>query len=1204
VAVLVALALFLIHGQGIKQGIDLKGGYVIVFRVLVEEDQEDVAGTVDDVIGVLKNRVDPQGLYSLEWKRLGLNRIEVRMPLGTEASRQARERYRDAMRELERSNIEPSEIRQVVSARGEARREAIARISRSERSAEALREVAEAYDAVSAAEARVTELRREGATAEQINAALSSLREARLVYNNRLEGIDALNVSTRKLGRTLDYYVTDQQEDSLALDVVEERRRQYRQGLEELRERHPGRAEEISEVAAAYRAWVDRRTGLDDPADLKRMVAKAGVLEFRIAPTLPRSPRSPSLTTEQYTRYREELEQDGPLPSRTRNDEYQWFPLRQKMEKISSDLITGEFAGRRYILLAGNKPGMTMTRGGDREWKLAKAVKDRDRLGRPAIGFEFDATGAGIFGDLTGENKGSIMAILLDDEVYSAPTIQAQIFERGIITGSFTPQEQQDLVRTLNAGMLQGRVDPDPVSEKAVAPSLGRDNREAGRNAAILGLIGVAVFMIIYYLYAGAIADLALVLNLVLVLGAVALTSAPLTLPGIAGLILTIGMAVDANVLIFERLREEQAKTQSMKMAIRNAYRNASSAILDGNVTTLLTCLILGWVGTTEVRGFAITLAMGVIFSLFTALVVTRWVFELLADVGVIKSRIPMVAFIGTPKIDWMAKRKFFWVLSVVLVGLGVAAFVSQGSNILGLEFSSGTMASFKLVPGATDDDRAELQERIRRTAEDMAGRAEAGDAQQAQAGAATRPGEGDTRAERLLRLAETARVGTLLQADKGEAALAAYGVEPDGVIPLQLWLDGGADRKVFQRIDADNNGALSADELEEGLNEWEYEVTTSVADVDLLRSVLREALGSALAERSSVTIRGDDIQRSGLVPGLGIRLQPEDGGKIYLSSQLVDQEISSELRERLIDYVGGVMFVIRDADPPLTEQDLLERLQTIRAQPDFEQLQYNRSAVVGLESVEGRRRFRSFAVVAHNPNVDYSARPDQWQAFADSELRLLKEALEREPSLASVTEYDPAIAEQIRSKAVWAVVLSWAAIIAYLWLRFGSFQWGLAAVVCLIHDVVIGLGLVALSAYVYDNVIGRALLLEPFKIDMAMVAAFLTIIGYSVNDTIVVFDRIRENRGRLKTVTEDTINRAINQTVSRTLLTTFTTLIAVVTMYVIGGPGIHAFTYALLVGIIFGTYSSIAVASPMLLGVKHAVVGAVTGETIPAAKK
>jgi SecD/SecF fusion protein len=191
---------------------------------------------------------------------------------------------------------------------------------------------------------------------------------------------------------------------------------------------------------------------------------------------------------------------------------------------------------------------------------------------------------------------------------------------------------------------------------------------------------------------------------------------------------------------------------------------------------------------------------------------------------------------------------------------------------------------------------------------------------------------------------------------------------------------------------------------------------------------------------------------------------------------------------------------------------------------------------------------------------------------------------------------FDKAIAGQAAWRGGFAILGSWLAIVAYLWFRFGNWRWGLAAVVCLVHDVVIVVGLVAASKWLAASPIGAALGIQSFKIDLAMVAAILTVIGYSVNDTIVVFDRIRENRGKLATVSPLVINTSINQTLARTLLTSGTTLIVVLTMYLIGGAGIHPFSYALLMGILFGTYSSIAVASPLLMGFRRALVARTAG--------
>ena len=217
------------------------------------------------------------------------------------------------------------------------------------------------------------------------------------------------------------------------------------------------------------------------------------------------------------------------------------------------------------------------------------------------------------------------------------------------------------------------------------------------------------------------------------------------------------------------------------------------------------------------------------------------------------------------------------------------------------------------------------------------------------------------------------------------------------------------------------------------------------------------------------------------------------------------------------------------------------------------------------------------------------------WKTFSASEVNLLRDALASERSLESLSNFDAAMTTRTSQRAIVAIMLSWLGIIGYLWARFGSVRWGLAAVICLIHDTLVVVGLVALCGFIAASPVGKALMIDPFKIDLAIIAAVLTVIGYSVNDTIVVFDRIRENRKKSVRVTPQILNRSINQTLGRTLLTSCTTLIVVVTMYIWGGDGVHGFSFTLLAGILFGTYSSIAIASPLLLGFKQAMVAKVT---------
>ncbi len=1243
VGLLVLMCIYSIWAKELRQGIDLRGGHVLTFQIETTQTQRadlqrqisaveqqlkattqpdkveqinnrlaelrgrlaELAGPeesdlVQRVIARLKDRIDPNGLYSLEWRPVGPNRFEVRMPLGTEESLRAKQKYMDALEAVRSGNVQLSELRRLVTLPGEGRAAEIDRISRGDPARKAaLEQLIQAHDAmVSAREAR-----------EKLSAATTvsaqALQDAQAAYFNALAGYESAvrdvlagNINTEQLGQIVELYVSDRERSGIPKSEADDRMAAFKEQLALLREQHLARAGEIDAASSAFTTWADKRVGLDDPADLKRMVARAGVLEFRIAPTLPGSGREPRLTEPDYEYYTTQLAEQGPLVSRSRAEPYQWFEIRGKGERFPTDMLIGKYAGKRYALLS-NQPGMTMLHTQRQPWSL-RASPTNDDLGRPAVGFRLDGRGAKLMGTLTSNNKGKILSILLDDQVYSAPTIEEAIFANGIIRGDFTTRQVGELVRILEAGALEGRVNENPVSEKTIAPSIGEDNRRAGIRAAIWGLVGVATFMAIYYLMPGVIATLAMLLNLLLLLGTMSFIEAVFTLPGIAGVILSMGMAVDANVLIYERLREEQAKTQSMRMAIRNAYHNAFSAILDGNVTTLITCVILGWVGTEEVRGFAIALGLGVVFNLFTGVLVTRWVFQLLVELGLIKDRVHMLAFIGVPRINWMSKRAYFWAISGLAMAAGIASLAAQGKEVLGIEFSSGTQATFAFKRGAEIPaggrmelpSRPVVQSAIRQKAQELASEASA------QPGALPEGQPLQGKADALTKIARTAKVETVLNLNEAAEWMKAYDTNGDGAIEPSEWAAAQLGTSLFAALDLNTDGKLQPTELSKGLPERTYQVSTTVADLELLRQVVRETFGAALDMRGSVDFV---LRDSGRVPGVNVELNPADKGITHISAQL-EQQAAPELRAKFTDYIGGVIFLIDQVNPSLTEAELADRIQTIRWQPDFESFQYNETSVIGLRANPAGKGFVTLAVLSRNPNADFVGRPEEWKVFAEQEKTILTEALKREEALESL-EFDPAIAGETGQLAVIAFVLSWAAIIVYLWLRFGSARWGLAAVICLIHDTLIAVGLVAASAYVGETVFGRALLIWPFRIDMALVAAFLTIIGYSVNDTIVVFDRIRENRGRLATVDEATINRSINQTMSRTLLTGSTTLIAVVVMYLFGGAGIHAFTFALLVGIIFGTYSSIAIASPLLLGFKHAMVGAVVRAPAPAAK-
>jgi len=338
---------------------------------------------------------------------------------------------------------------------------------------------------------------------------------------------------------------------------------------------------------------------------------------------------------------------------------------------------------------------------------LSDAYVEAGELGLPEVSFRLNREGARAFGRLTGANVNRRLAIVLDGVVQSAPVIQSRITDAGRITGQFTRQEAHDLAIVLRAGAL-----PAPImieEERTVGPTLGRDSIRAGVTATAVGGVFIVAFMAGYYLLAGLVAVGALILNLLLILGGLGYFQATLTLPGIAGMILTLGMAVDANILIFERIREELRAGRPLALAIDAGYDKAFSAILDSNVTTLIAAVFLYWFGTGPIRGFATTLSIGILASMFTAIFVTRVVFDFLLSLGALK-RLPMLHLIGQTRFDFLGKRRLCYAASFLVVAVGVASFVMRGNERYGLDFTGGLLQEYRFTqPAGADALRATL---------------------------------------------------------------------------------------------------------------------------------------------------------------------------------------------------------------------------------------------------------------------------------------------------------------------------------------------------------------------------------------------------------------------------------------------------------------------------------------------------------------
>jgi preprotein translocase subunit SecD len=336
--------------------------------------------------------------------------------------------------------------------------------------------------------------------------------------------------------------------------------------------------------------------GVEDPERVKNLLRTSAILQWRLVQAGPADTREALLAA-----------MGGELPPNTEI-------LQSVTETVNGVVYPPSF----YVV-----DEIPIVEG--RELKNARL--SQDSMGLPAVGFSLDANATTKFANFTGANIGRLLAIVLDDRIQSAPSIESRISGDGIIRGSYSIEEAEDLALVLRAGALPASI--QYLEDRSVGPSLGRESIRQGLLAAAVGMALVVVFMLVYYRGAGINAVVALALNLLIVMGVMASLGATLTLPGIAGLILLIGMSVDANVLIFERIREELALGKTVRSAIDAGFAKAFSAILDANLTTLIAAVFLFQFGTGPVKGFAVTITIGIVASMFTALFVSRVLFSL-----------------------------------------------------------------------------------------------------------------------------------------------------------------------------------------------------------------------------------------------------------------------------------------------------------------------------------------------------------------------------------------------------------------------------------------------------------------------------------------------------------------------------------------------------------------------------------------------
>ena len=840
---------------------------------------------------------------------------------------------------------------------------------------------------------------------------------------------------------------------------------------------------------------------------------------------------------------------------------------------------------------------------------LASVKESRDERGGLALAFTMNKEGTRRMMRLTTKNRPvdtnkQYLGIVLEGLLHTAPSINGTISTNGIIEGRFTKAEIEDLKTTLNSGKIDVTMNKNPISQDYVNSALGKELRDKGIWAIGVSFVLVIIFMLVYYRFAGIIACIALLMNLLFLAAIVMFIKQPLTLTGLAGIVLTVGMSVDANVLIFERIREELNRGASLRMAIRNGFDRATTTIVDANLTTLITALVLYVIGTEQIKGFSITLIVGILMSMFTAIFCARVAFELGERRGFI-TKLGMMQLMTKSNWDFIGKRGFAAVVSAIVIIIGLAATVYRGSGILDHDLRGGSTARVVFI-----EDSGETVESIR---EKLAanGYVNPLNGEKIEYSVSRLTGEGESaakmlrvkidsnlpiqekepedKAKRVKKLEEilVEVFGDKLQhlsvefdpasikIEKVNAAGKLISSEPgenkSGKLNLKdrLFLEsinfssmsaltylpqekGGQDKS---KNEAGKNEADKKDQGKQGSGEKKQDSKVGNGknqDAD------KKTDGKSGDPKTGEQSKKGDAKKSGDNSKTGANNQGggnfSPGQQRFKATGQLDYQFSIS-RSGVISALAGTA---KKHGIRLSERD-------ITAKP----------LDIGEKIDDGSDKFQAKSwEVSMNRLLD--------QNDAAKLLGIYKTELSSKPYFPTIGGVGGQIARQTQIQAFVAIIASLIGIIAYVWIRFQNVAFGLAAVVALVHDVLVVLGSIAVSVFLADF-LGFAKI-DNFKISLPVVAAFLTIIGYSLNDTIVVFDRIREVRGKRTELTSEMINESICQTLSRTILTSLTTFIVVFILFVAGGQAIHGFAFALVVGVIVGTYSSIFVASPVLL--------------------
>ncbi len=862
-----------------------------------------------------------------------------------------------------------------------------------------------------------------------------------------------------------------------------------------------------------------------------------------------------------------ELLNPPPLPPDEELAFERWL-ASQKIESVDVLMALERNEAARYAEVSGDD--------------LSSASFTYDKAGLPAVSFNLNTVGAGKMFKLTLANQpdGNFfrqMAIILDDRVLSAPRLNTAISSNGIIEGNFTREEVDFIVQILRAGKLPAALRPEPISESRIGSLLGAATIEKGKYASILSVFVTLGCLLLYYRFSGVVAAIALVLNGLMIWATMILIQQPLTLPGLAGMVLTLGMAVDANVLVFERMREEVAKGSTSRMAIRNGFDRAFTTIVDSNLTTLIAAVVLYWIGTDQVRGFAVALIIGILISMFTAVFCARIIFDISEKLGALSLKMSdgiawaKKSVLGDKDLDFMSWQKFNITLSIVVILIGLVAIGIRGKNFLAIDFNGGTSATIQLAEPVSADDMRLVMDKI--FDKDKNGQTLEWTLQRMEQEPLNTVYKIDTSFDNADDLKTSLAAGL---ANEPSVKMVTYKVD---LVPPQkvglldglsrmgrmvAWQDPAAETKPADDKPAEAKPA-EAKPAEAAAPEAPKADAPAAAVPPAAEPAKTEPPANAeVSSKDSLDPIATAVPAASAAPGA----LP---GQAAAAPKTLSKFSVTFGKQNVPDPKDAVALVNHDS--------LINYLETaakavgmsitgsqFKATPNPMPDGWNPESVAGSATWD----------------VELQAEPAEAEKIANE----MKSSLEREPVWLSLSNIGQRVAGDMKQKAIAALLVSLIFIVAYIWFRFQKLSYGLAAVIALLHDVLITLGIVALCHWLTGPL--GFLMIEDFKIDLIMVAAFLTIIGYSLNDTIVVFDRIREVRGKSPRLTSQMVNTSVNQTLSRTLLTSSTTLLTIALLYFFGGEGIHGFSFALFVGIVVGTYSSIFVASPVLLWIAN----------------